>query len=167
MNERYLFRGKRKDNNEWVDGYLIQGNRTYIVTIEAINYMVVSTSCMASIELVEVIPETVGQCTDLKDKNGKLIFESDVVKLTDTTHNQEWKACVVFGNPYGTYNWGWNLMYTGKEPDVNTDILLWIEMQEACVYCEVIGNIHDNPNSCKIEHDSLCETETYKAGDAE
>ena len=32
---------------------------------------------------------------------------------------------------------------------------------------EVIGNIHDNPNLLKIEHDSLCETETYKAGDTE
>ncbi len=32
---------------------------------------------------------------------------------------------------------------------------------------EVIGNIHDNPNLLKIEHDSLCETETYKAGDEE
>ena len=31
----------------------------------------------------------------------------------------------------------------------------------------VIGNIHDNPNLLKIEHDSLCETETYKAGDEE
>ena len=29
------------------------------------------------------------------------------------------------------------------------------------------GNIHDNPNLCRIEHDSLCETETYKAGDEE
>ena len=80
MNNRYICRGKRKDNDEWVEGYLIQGNRTYIVTIEAINCMVVSTSYMASIELVEVIPETVGQCTGLEDMNGKLMFEGDVVR---------------------------------------------------------------------------------------
>ena len=70
MNERYLFRGKRKDNGEWVTGYLIQGNNTYIVTPESIYYMVVSISYMASVEFVEVIPETIGQCTGLKDKNG-------------------------------------------------------------------------------------------------
>nr|DAH20368.1 MAG TPA: hypothetical protein [Caudoviricetes sp.] len=72
MNNRYICRGKRKDNGEWVEGYLIQGNRTYIVTIEAINYMVVSTSCMASIELVEVIPETVEQCSGVPDNMAKL-----------------------------------------------------------------------------------------------
>ena len=34
-------------------------------------------------------------------------------------------------------------------------------------FFKAIGNIHDNPNLCRIEHDSLCETETYKAGDEE
>lgn len=41
-------------------------------------------------------------------------------------------------------------MYIGEEPNINTDILLWIEMEEAGAYCEVIGNIHDdNPENAK------------------
>ena len=157
MNERYLFRGKRTDTGKWEIGLLARYNEKY--------------PCANIIDemelLIPVETKTVGQCTGLIDKNGKLIFEGDIVKLTDTAHNQEWKACVLFGNPYCTYNWGWNLMYIGKKPKVNTDILLWAEMEETGAYCEVVGNIYDNPNLLKIEHDSLCETETYKAGDEE
>ena len=49
------------------------------------------------------------------------------------------------GNPYGEFNWGWNLMYIGEKTKVDTDILLWTEMEETGAYCEVIGNVYDNP----------------------
>ena len=97
----------------------------------------------------EVIPETVGQYTGLNDKNGKMIFEGDVVELTDENNDIKWTAIVVFGNPYGTYFWGWNLMYVGVKPKVNTDILLWVDMEENGAFIEVIGNIHDNPELLK------------------
>ena len=138
MNDRYICRGKRKDNGEWVEGYFCCGNERQTLHDSIFVY-----DCETqSFDNYDIIPETIGQCTGLKDKNGKLIFEGDVVKLTD--NNTEWKAYVVFGNPYGEYNWGWNLMYIGEKPKVNTDILLWVEMEETGAYCEVIGNIHDD-----------------------
>lgn len=155
MNERYLSRGKRVDNGEWVEGYLIQGNRTYIATIEAINHMVVSTSYMASIELVEVIPETVEQCSGVPDKNGTLMYEGDIVKGLFNFGLEIMSVCTFKDGAFGL---------TAKQCGAyhfSAFTSLWK------VQYEVIGNIHDNPNLLKLEHDSLCETETYKAGDEE
>lgn len=138
MNNRYICKAKRKDNNEWIEGYLY-------ITHDG-EYEISKYDEMTGIERFTcvVIPETVRRCTELKDKNGKWIFEGDIVKLTDINNGIEWRAYVVFGNPYGEYNWGWNLMYTGENPKVDTDILLWVEVEETGAYCEVIGNIHDD-----------------------
>ena len=144
-----LFRGKRIYNGEWVYGY-------YCPCV--FGSFPAEPAIIDADELkkgrwapVRVIPETVGQYTGLTDKNGKKIFEGDIVKLTDKSFGYKWKAVVEFGNPNGNYTWGWQLKPIGKAKNVNTDILCWIEMEEAGAYCEVIGTIYDNSELLEVK----------------
>ena len=95
-----------------------------------------------------VITETVGQYTGLKDKNGKKIFEWDVVECYDKNIDDNFIAIVKFGNPNGFYNWGYQLKPITKT-DFNCDILCWAEMEETGAYIEIIGNVFENPELLK------------------
>lgn len=152
-----LLRAKRLDNGEWVMSQNIirfnEDNQVFIAKKDDKNISVFDEyDNILQIEkgtFYKVNPATVGQFTDLTDSHGRKIFEGDIVKLTDKQNDTEWTAQVVFGNPYSEYSWGWNFLYIGKKPQINTDILLWVEMEEVGVQCEVIGNIHDNPELLK------------------
>lgn len=127
-----LFKAKTF-NGKWVQGLLAhKDNKWYISNKAGMPFA------------FEVRPDTICQYTGLKDKNGNKIWENDIVELYDTNNNYKWKAIVKFGNPNATYNWGYQLHPIG-EYKVNTDILLWVEMEDTGTICEVIGNIFDNP----------------------
>lgn len=136
-----LFRAKRKDNGEWVKGYL------YRIS-EKLNPFIMLIDSNA--ESREVIPETVGQYTGLTDKNGTKIFEGDIVKCTDTNNSYDFRAVVLFGNPNGEYNWGFQLKRIGGAI-ANTDILLWAEMEETGAFIDVVGDIHSSHEKCIYE----------------
>ena len=131
-----LFRGKRTDNGEWVYGNLVRGcDEKYAYIVEFGN----EELCR---NYVNAIPDTVGQYTGLKDKNGTKIFEGDIVKCVDTNNGGSFTAIVSFGNPNCEYNWGFQLVKMGGD-NLNTDILLWVDMEETGAYIEVISNIYD------------------------
>jgi uncharacterized phage protein (TIGR01671 family) len=139
MAREILFKAKRIDNGEWVEGNLM--------VIKSGEYIVPSDSWFDYGELAyyeSVEPSTICQYTGLTDKNGNKIWENDIVKCIDKYGEAEFLAVIEFGNPNSYYSWGYQLRHIkGDEP--NLDILLWISMEEVGVTCEVIGNIFDNP----------------------
>ena len=78
MEDRYLFKAKRLDNEEWVQGYLVYDNRDklYRIIME-IQYS--TGTCITTDNAPRVDSSTICQCTGLKDKNGELIWENDIL----------------------------------------------------------------------------------------
>lgn len=139
MENRFLSRGKRIENGEW-NGKWVEGHY-----YEFMGKSYIFEQPFTSGNLTyEIDPSTICQCTGLKDKNGNLIWENDIVKCVDENNDIEFTAIIEFGNPNGLYSWGYQLQHIkGDEP--NLDILLWVDMEEAGATCKVIGNVFDNP----------------------
>lgn len=128
-----IFKGKRTDTGEWVEGFYsneLYANKHYISKWYYGSY--------AELQNFEVIPETVGQFTGLKDCNGKKIFEGDIVKCFDITRHRENEAIskIVF------FDGAWLLH---ESEDYGVYLYNYKQIENGLLYIEIIGNIHDNP----------------------
>lgn len=127
-----LFRGKRVDNGEWVEGYfckkyfqelphdrcVIQYKTKYDPKMWKSNYMA-----------AEVIPESITEFTGLTDKNGTKIFEGDIIKgFWNTVFVVYWDDCYLQFRARKSDGHEREIDYYGESKDL-----------------EVIGNVHDNP----------------------
>ena len=145
MNREILFRAKKVDGGEWVEGYVVKKHGAYF--IYDINN---SDACRQNNYLIE--EDTICQYTELTDKNGKKIFEGDILRgfQYPFCHDGEYNyyAEIIFANCSF-------MTYTRKNPsscvrgisDGNTELMeCWISED-----WEVIGNIYDNPELLEEE----------------
>jgi uncharacterized phage protein (TIGR01671 family) len=133
------FRGKRIDNSKWVYGYLMQMYKPNRMFIGVWQYMGGEATIKDGlfVSYKEVDPDTIGQFTGLLDKNGKEIYEGDILKLQYPLnygfagiHNKEIIVTISFesgcfwftGEGYTDCNWHFYNEY------------------------EVVGNIYENPD---------------------
>lgn len=145
-----LFRGKRRDNGKWWYGsYLFLHTKPMDWTgmrvgkAEDVHYIIDETDLNYAVD-----PETIGQYTGLTDKNGKKIFEGDIIRHHNDCPDSEIKEIgIVF---WDEEYCGWRRTSNGK---FHHGVIDTYRLSLNCVY-EKIGNIHDNPELMKGDNDA-------------
>lgn len=119
---KILFKGIRVDNGEWVEGY-------YVTIGEKYHYILTGkldiTQGYPEFEHFSIVPETAGQYTGSTDKNGKLIFDGDIVKYKGERYVIKYLE-----------------KYTRFAPVKPGTVFAVFDYTQS----EIIGNIHDNPD---------------------
>ena len=148
MEDRYLFKAKRLDNGEWIVGDLSH-HKTGKVFIKPLNGSAISTC--------EVDKDTICQCIGLKDKNGKLIWENDIIHKQFYTDYDAYANSEAYTGRIQYEYGGWSVEIT--KPDGSVCVSPIIEMiaySKDVEHFEVIGNIFDNPELLNKRKETYC-----------
>lgn len=145
MEDRYLFKAKRIDNGEWVKGALVYDGRDKLYRIiTEINYS--TGTCLTTDNAPRVDSSTICQCTGLKDKNGELIWEKDIVG-GHIKRGAAFLNCLVLWNEskarFDVRAKGCNFPMTLDEVAGNISV--------GGLDYEVVGNRFDNPELLESE----------------
>ena len=136
MNREILFKAKRKDNGEWVEGCIVIDQSRF----DRFKYRIQPIES-GVLYAHPIDPDTLCQYTGLTDKNGKRIWENDICD-----RKEKYPEIVVFNKG------DWQLDYSyvfGKEIHTDACNLGFYVCERKCV--EVIGNIFDNPELLEVE----------------
>jgi len=125
-----LFRGKRKDNGKWVYGYFVQiCGEGFIITKDEISWVI--SIGQFDISYCDVIPETVGQYTGVKDENNKRIFEGDIIEYRDDMGKIMGKGIIEYDYKNGGYE------------VIRLNLNYYPMVLSSC--CRIVGNKWDDP----------------------
>ena len=139
MNREILFRGKLEYNGKWIYGDLLQyENGDVAIFGEKLSSF--GCECTEMSKRDRVIPDTIGQYTGLKDKDGNKIFEGDILEYIGKRKdnmNKVYRRKVVF--------------HEGMFALLSKELQAYSALKHHCMEdsrfaWSVIGNIHDNPN---------------------
>lgn len=137
MEDRYLFKAKFDDSDRWVKGQLVEVNDTYLIIPNHASKIL--AGLFSTSNVVEAKKDTICQCTGLKDKNGKLIWENDIMvaHLDDSFPEDATYTRVVWDN---------NGFCTKEQGSKDIQPLDKFDQE----YFEVCGNIFDNPELLEV-----------------
>lgn len=145
MSGRYLYKAKRTDNGEWVEGmpFEIESKSIFLIKDDE-NFLRVhyleENMWSADIYAIEVDPSTICQCTGIPDKKGKRIFEKSIVR------DEYGSLGIVEYGVFDYYNIGFYIRWLSESAEYYREELgYWANK------VEVIGNVFDNPELMEVK----------------
>jgi uncharacterized phage protein (TIGR01671 family) len=133
-----LFRGKSTDTGEWVEGAYYKQTEWYGDPCED-HYIITTKDELEDNMMIyfEILPETLCEYTNLRDKNGRRIFEGDIVKYkSNVTYLGKFLICI------GKVEYNENTASYAVDAKDNIGAKNYDYFP---IKCEIVGNIHDNP----------------------